>query len=207
MPAMRSGARTLRCQRTARSVRSVAITVAVAVSGPLAKEVGKVVGVGESAVKVWDIAVIPMILVAVSFMFAFLYKAAPNVKQPGFTFVSPGGVVALVIWIIASLLFALYVATLASYNKTCGSLGGVIAFSVAWRVKRSAPIANVSSRSPSPARLIPLHGNLGPAFKVRLTDLHRSNADGRSAPLLGRPDRRRQVYMQRCRGPRYGADA
>lgn len=108
----------------------VAITVAVVVSGPLAKEVGKAVGVGDSVVKVWDIAKIPVILVVVSLMFTFLYKAAPNVKQPGFKFVSPGGVVALVIWIVASLLFALYVAKFASYNKTYGPLGGVVAFLV-----------------------------------------------------------------------------
>lgn len=108
----------------------VAITVAVVVSGPVAKEVGKVVGVGDSVVKVWDIAKIPVILVVVSLMFAFLYKAAPNVKQPGFKFVSPGGVVALVIWIVASLLFALYVAKFASYNKTYGPMGGVVVFLV-----------------------------------------------------------------------------
>ena len=108
----------------------VVVTVAVAVSGPLAKEVGKVVGVGDSAVKIWDLAKIPVILLVVSFMFAFLYKTAPNVKQPGFKFWSPGGIVALVIWIIASLLFAFYVANFASYNKTYGSLGAVVAFLV-----------------------------------------------------------------------------
>lgn len=106
----------------------VAITVAVAVSGPLAKEVGKVIGVGDSAVKVWDLAKIPLILLAVSFMFAFLYKTAPNVKQPGVRFWSPGGLVALVIWIVASLLFALYVAKFASYNKTYGAMGSVVVF-------------------------------------------------------------------------------
>jgi membrane protein len=106
----------------------VVITVAVAVSGPLAKEVGKVVGVGSSAVTIWDIAKIPVILLVVSFMFAFLYKTAPNVKQPGFKFWSPGGLVAVVIWVVASLLFALYVAKFASYNKTYGSMGGVIVF-------------------------------------------------------------------------------
>jgi membrane protein len=108
----------------------VVIAVAVTVSGPLAKEVGKLVGVGDTAVTIWDIAKIPVILLAVSFLFAFLYWAAPNVKQPGFKFVSPGGIVALVIWIVASALFALYVAKFASYNKTYGSLGGVVVFLV-----------------------------------------------------------------------------
>lgn len=106
----------------------VVIAVGVTVSGPLAKEVGKVIGVGSSAATIWDIAKIPVILLLVSFLFAFLYWAAPNVKQPGFKFVSPGGLVALVIWIIASLLFALYVAKFASYAKTYGAIGGVIAF-------------------------------------------------------------------------------
>ena len=108
----------------------VLITVAVAVSGPLAEEVGKLIGVGDSAAMIWDIAKIPVILAVVSFMFAFVYWAAPNVKQPGFKFVSPGGVLALVVWIIASLLFAFYVATFASYNKTYGSMGGVVVFLV-----------------------------------------------------------------------------
>lgn len=108
----------------------VVVIVGVAVSGPLAKEVGKVVGVGDSAATIWDIAKIPVILAVVSLMFAFLYWAAPNVKQPGFKWVSPGGILALVVWILASLAFAFYVATFASYNKTYGSLGGVVAFLV-----------------------------------------------------------------------------
>lgn len=108
----------------------VLIAVAVTVSGPVADQVGKVIGVGSSATTVWDIAKIPLILLAVSFMIAFLYWAAPNVKQPGFRFVSPGGILALLVFIIASLLFAFYVATFASYNKTYGSLGGIVVFLV-----------------------------------------------------------------------------
>jgi len=106
------------------------VAVGVTFTGPLAEQVGTLVGVGSSAVVIWDLAKIPVLLLVVSFMFAFLYWAAPNVKQPGFKFISPGGVVALVIWIVVSLLFALYVANFASYNKTYGSLGGVIAFLV-----------------------------------------------------------------------------
>ena len=108
----------------------IALVVAVTVSGPLAKEAAKLVGLDSSAATIWDFAKIPLILAMVSFMFAFLYWAAPNVKQPGFRFITPGGVVALVIWILASALFALYVATFASYNKTYGSLGTVVAFLV-----------------------------------------------------------------------------
>jgi membrane protein len=104
--------------------------VAVAVTGGLAKQVGKVIGVGDTAVTVWDIAKWPVLLAIVSFMFAFLYWAAPNVKHPKFRWISPGGVLAVLIWIIASAAFAFYVANFGSYNKTYGALGGVITFLV-----------------------------------------------------------------------------
>ncbi len=108
----------------------VAVAIAVTFTGPLAEQAGNLLGLGDTAVTIWSIAKWPVILIVVSFMISFLYWAAPNVKQPGFKWVSPGGVLALVVWIIASLLFALYVANFASYNKTYGSLGGVVAFLV-----------------------------------------------------------------------------
>ncbi len=91
---------------------------------------GQVLGIGESAVTVWDIAKWPVLLVIVSFMFALLYWASPNVKQPGFRWVSPGGLVAVILWVLASAAFAFYVANFGSYNKTYGTLGGVIIFLV-----------------------------------------------------------------------------
>jgi membrane protein len=109
----------------------LAITaIAVAATGPLAQEAGNLIGVGDTAVTVWDIAKWPVLFLIVSFMFAFLYWAAPNVKQPGFRWISPGGMLAVAIWLIASAAFAFYVANFGSYNKTYGSLGGVIAFLV-----------------------------------------------------------------------------
>src|SRR3954454_23878886 len=100
--------------------------VAVVVTGGLAEQVGNVVGVGDTAVTVWDIAKWPVLLLVVSFMFAFLYWGAPNVRQPKFRWLSPGGVLAVAIWIVSSLAFAFYVANFANYNKTYGTFGGVI---------------------------------------------------------------------------------
>jgi membrane protein len=108
----------------------VLVAIGVTVTGGLATEAGKLLGLGETAVTVWSIAKWPVILLLASFMIAFLYWSAPNVKQPGFTWASPGGLVALVLWILASVLFALYVANFSSYNKTYGALGGVVAFLV-----------------------------------------------------------------------------
>jgi len=105
-------------------------TLAVVLTGGLAERVGDVIGLGSTAVDVWNIAKWPVLLVIVSFMFALLYWAAPNVKQPGFRWVSPGGVVAVVGWLIASAAFAFYVGNFGSYNKTYGALGGVIVFLV-----------------------------------------------------------------------------
>ena len=104
--------------------------VAVVFTGGLAKQAGTVLGVGSSAITVWDIAKWPALLLVISLMFAILYWAAPNVKQPGFRWVSPGGVLAVVTWLVASAGFAFYVANFASYNKTYGALGGIVVFLV-----------------------------------------------------------------------------
>ncbi len=104
--------------------------IGVVITGPLAEKVGDLIGLGSTAVTVWDIAKWPFLLVVVSLMLAILYYAAPNVRQPGFAWVSPGGVVAVVLWIVASAAFALYVANFGSYNKTYGSLAAIIIFLV-----------------------------------------------------------------------------
>src|SRR5205085_7790042 len=104
--------------------------VAVVLTGGLAKQVGNLVGVGGTAVTVWDIAKWPVLLLVISFIFSILYWASPNVKHPGFRWLSPGGVFAVVVWLIASALFAFYVASFSSYNKTYGALAGVVIFLV-----------------------------------------------------------------------------
>ena len=107
----------------------LAITaVGVVLTGGLAQQVGKVIGLDKTFVEVWDIAKWPVLLAVVSLMFAILYYAAPNVKHPKFRWVSPGGIVAVVLWILASAAFALYVANFSSYNETYGAIGGVIVF-------------------------------------------------------------------------------
>jgi membrane protein len=104
--------------------------LAVAVSGDLASKVGDVLGVGSTAVDVWNVAKWPVLLFVVSLLFALLYWAAPDVDQPGFRWLSPGGLLAVLLWVIASLAFAFYVSNFSSYNKTYGALGGVIIFLV-----------------------------------------------------------------------------
>jgi membrane protein len=102
----------------------------VVVSGPVANEVGNAVGVGHGAVLVWDIAKWPVLLILVSFLLAILFWASPNAKQGGIRWISLGGMVATILWIVISALFALYVTNFSSYDKTYGSLAGVVIFMV-----------------------------------------------------------------------------
>lgn len=104
--------------------------LAVIVTGPLAAAVGGAVGMSDTAVTVWDIAKWPVLLLVVTFMLSILYFTAPNARTGGFRFITPGGALAVGIWLAASSLFALYVANFSSYDRTYGSLGAAVAFLV-----------------------------------------------------------------------------
>jgi membrane protein len=104
--------------------------LAVVLTGGLAAQVGTILGIGSTAVTVFDIVKWPVLLIIVSLILAILYYAGPNVRQPGVRWVSPGSILAVLIWIVASAAFAFYVASFASYNKTYGALGGIVVFLV-----------------------------------------------------------------------------
>ena len=106
------------------------VLLALVLTGPVAEKVGSAIGVGSAAVTIWDIAKWPVLAAMVLFAFAILYYSAPNAKLPGFKWVTPGSLLALVVWLIASAGFAFYVSNFGSYNKTYGTLGGIIAFLV-----------------------------------------------------------------------------
>ena len=104
--------------------------IAVVVTGPVAEAVGSAIGVGDTAVTVWNIAKWPVLILVLMLMIAVLYYASPNAKVGRFKFITLGAVVAVLIWIVASVAFAFYVANFGSYDKTYGSLGGVVVFLV-----------------------------------------------------------------------------
>ena len=104
------------------------VAVGVTVTGSVASSVGQSLGVGDTAVTVWGVAKWPVVVLVVMAMFGLLYWAAPNVKHPRFRWVTPGSIAGVVLWIVASVLFAVYVGNFSSYNKTYGALGGVIVF-------------------------------------------------------------------------------
>src|SRR5215207_6963944 len=106
----------------------VAITaLALVLTGPLAKAVGDAVGLGDTAVTVWQYGKWPVLLGLVLVILHVLYFASPNAKV-GVKWISGGTVITLVVWLVASALFAFYVSMFGSYNKTYGSLAGVVVF-------------------------------------------------------------------------------
>lgn len=111
-------------------ILAVVSALIVVFTGGLARQAGAALGIGDTALTVWSIAKWPVLVLLVTIMIALLYWAAPNVKGRGFTWVTPGSFLALVIWMVASAGFAFYVANFASYNKTYGTLAGVIVFLV-----------------------------------------------------------------------------
>lgn len=105
---------------------AVVMAVLLVVSGPLAQTIGDAVGLGETAVMVWNIAKWPVLVIFAVVLIAVLYYGTPNVKQPKFRWLSPGSVIALVVMAIATLGFFFYVSHFGNYNKTYGAIGGVI---------------------------------------------------------------------------------
>jgi membrane protein len=103
--------------------------VAVVATGGLAERLGRLLGIGSTAVKVWDIAKWPVLLLIVGLLFGLLYWASPNARQP-VRWITPGGILAVLVWVVASAGFAVYVANFGAYNKTYGSLASVIIFLV-----------------------------------------------------------------------------
>jgi len=102
----------------------------VILTGPVVDAVAGPLGISSSVIDVWNIAKWPVLLVIVTLMFSVLYHFTPNVKMPAFKWVSPGALVAVILWIVASVAFAFYVANFGSYNKTYGTLGGFVALLV-----------------------------------------------------------------------------
>jgi membrane protein len=108
-------------------VLMVVSAVMVVVTGSLARHIGQVLGIGSTAVTVWSIAKWPVLFILVCIMIGVLYWASPNARH-GVRWIGPGAVIAVVIWLIASGLFALYVANFGNYNKVYGTISGIIIF-------------------------------------------------------------------------------
>ncbi|GAB3623288.1 YihY/virulence factor BrkB family protein [Mariniluteicoccus endophyticus] len=104
------------------------VLVGLVVSGPIADQVGRMLGLGSFGLTVFNVVKWPLILAIVVALVALLYYWTPNVRQPRFRWVSVGSLLAIGIWVVLSVAFGFYVANFGNYNKTYGALGGVIIF-------------------------------------------------------------------------------
>ncbi|GAB3293525.1 YihY family inner membrane protein [Epidermidibacterium keratini] len=109
-------------------VLAVIVAFSLVVSGDIAQTLGGLVGLGDQAVTVWNFAKLPVILLIVMFMVAMLYYLTPNIQRPKFRLFTLGSVIGVTVWILLSIGFAFYVTNFGRYNKTYGTLAGVIVF-------------------------------------------------------------------------------
>ncbi|MEV1328765.1 YihY/virulence factor BrkB family protein [Micromonospora costi] len=119
------------------------VAVGLIVSGPVADWAGDLVGAGGLARTVWGVGRWPVLAVIMMGLLSLLFWIAPNVRQPRFRWLTPGGAVALLAWVVASFGFGLYVANFGSYDATYGSLGAIIAFLVWLYLSNSALMLGV----------------------------------------------------------------
>jgi membrane protein len=109
----------------------LAVTIAVVgLTGPVAREVGDLVGLGNTATTLWAILKWPVLIVLVGVVVAFLYWAAPDVEHRRFRWVTAGSAVAVLLWVVVSAVYSVFVALVGTYHKTYGPLGSAIAFLV-----------------------------------------------------------------------------
>jgi membrane protein len=106
------------------------LALSLVLTGPIVAAISRPLGIGSTAVDVWNVAKWPVMALVFLLMLAILYYASPNAKLRGFRWVTPGSLVAIVVWIVASALFGFYVANFGSYDKTYGTLGGLVALLV-----------------------------------------------------------------------------
>jgi membrane protein len=102
------------------------VTLAKVILLALVDAVAEPIGLSSTATTIWDIAKWPVLAALFVTMISILYYASPNVKLRGFKWVTPGSIVALVIWVLASAGFAFFVSNFGSYDKTYGALAGMV---------------------------------------------------------------------------------
>ena len=151
-----------------------AVSLALVLTGPIVDAVAGPLGVGSTAVSIWNIAKWPVLLGVVVTMFAVLFYAAPNVKLAGFRWVTPGALLAIVLWLVASAAFAFYVANFGAYDKTYGALGGVVCLLVWFWITNVALLLGMELNSERERRRELAAGVRGADRELQL--------DARSAP-------------------------
>jgi membrane protein len=84
------------------------------------------VGLGDAAKLLVSLGRWPLLFAVAMLALALIYHFGPSRERPKWRWVTPGAVIATILWVLASVLFSLYAQHFGSYNKTYGSLGAVV---------------------------------------------------------------------------------
>lgn len=106
----------------------VIAAIILVVSGSVTKAIGDALGIGDVPQTIWSIAKWPLLAFIVVLVVAILYYATPNAKQPKFRWISMGALLAIIVLALATAAFGFYVGNFSNYDRTYGSLAGVIIF-------------------------------------------------------------------------------
>src|SRR3954452_11689117 len=135
------------------------VALALVLSGPIVGALGSALGVSDAALTAWRYAKWPAMVVLVLVIFGTLYYPSPNARVSGVKWVTGGALLALVLWIVASIALALYVSNFGSYDKTYGTLGGAVVFLVWLWVTNMAILLGAAVHSDTEGAT-QLHGNV-----------------------------------------------
>jgi membrane protein len=105
--------------------------VLVFVGGTFADDLLGFIGLGPQAAHVWSIARWPAAVAVAMLAFAGIYYVTPDVKQSSFRVVTPGAIVAVTLWLLASFAFSTYVSRVADVGALYGTFAGAIVL-VGW---------------------------------------------------------------------------
>jgi membrane protein len=131
----------------------VAVTIVILFTGPLARDLGNTLGINSDILDAWSVAKWPALFLLMTAMVTLLYRSilrarSTEIKQLSLRLV-PGALLAVILWLLASALLAAYAASFPAFNKTYGSIGGIIAFLI-WLWLANAALmlgATINARS------------------------------------------------------------
>ncbi len=110
---------------------AIVTAILVFVGGSFAEDLLGFIGLGPTAAKVWSIARWPAALLVAMLVFSYVYYVTPDVQQRSWRWVTPGAVVGVLLWLLASAGFSTYISNVADVGAIYGTFAGAIVL-VAW---------------------------------------------------------------------------
>lgn len=109
-------------------VFAVLTAFAIVMTGPIAEQFTKVTGLTADAIGGWGVVKWPIVLLLFITALGLLYSLGPDFERKRFRFATAGSILAFTLWLLASVLFSVYVGNFGHYNKVYGSLAGIAIF-------------------------------------------------------------------------------